>query len=53
MRRPENILFSSADASAEPVIADFGLAKVLSLHEVQDVVSSPLGTPAYSERTRA
>lgn len=42
--KPENILFSSPDAAAEPVIADFGLAKLVGKPEVH---ASLVGTPGY------
>jgi calcium-dependent protein kinase len=42
--KPENILLSSKADDAEPMLADFGLAKILGLPEV---MSSLVGTPGY------
>ena len=42
--KPENILLASKDASAEPLIADFGLAKIIGRPEVH---ASLVGTPGY------
>ena len=42
--RPENILYSTPEAVAEPVIADFGLAKIVGKVEVH---ASLVGTPGY------
>jgi len=42
--KPENVLYASAAADAEPILADFGLAR---LRDAPDVHSGIVGTPAY------
>ena len=50
VRRPENLLFSSPGADAEPVIGDFGLALVAGLYDAHLAPQGvPIGSPAYSE----
>jgi serine/threonine protein kinase len=42
--KPENVLYRSPAADAEPVIADFGLSKDMDVHEAG---TSLVGTPGY------